>query len=63
MPVYQVTEFWPTLTLGGSVFTPGFLAVLLADGWRLHEPLMAQWRQMALYYAQSRATRRWWASR
>jgi nucleoside-diphosphate-sugar epimerase/choline dehydrogenase-like flavoprotein len=56
MPVYQVTEFWPALTLGGSVFTPGFLAMLLSDTWRLREPVMDQWRNMALYYAQSRAT-------
>jgi nucleoside-diphosphate-sugar epimerase/choline dehydrogenase-like flavoprotein len=55
IPVYQVTEFWPTLTLGGSVFTPGFLAMHLADSWRLRSAVMEQWRHAALFYAQSRA--------
>ena len=55
IPVYQVTEFAPTLSLGGSVFTPGFLALLLSDNWRLRAPVMEAWRHAALYYAQSRA--------
>src|SRR5262249_3304543 len=44
MPIYQVNEFWPTLTLGGSVFTPGFLAMLLADSWRTWGSAMSEWR-------------------
>jgi nucleoside-diphosphate-sugar epimerase/choline dehydrogenase-like flavoprotein len=58
MPIYQVSEFWPTLTLGGSVFTPGFLAMLLADSWRTWAPAMAEWRRMALYYAATRGMTR-----
>jgi nucleoside-diphosphate-sugar epimerase len=53
IPVYQVTEFAPAVALGGSVFTPGFLAMVLSDGWRLREPVMAEWRHAAIYYAQS----------
>jgi nucleoside-diphosphate-sugar epimerase len=58
LPVYQVKEFWPTITLGGSVFTPGFLAMLLADNWPLTRQAMPQWRRMAIYYAASRGMNR-----
>ena len=58
MPIYQVSEFWPTLTLGGSVFTPGFLAMLLADSWRAWGPVMAEWRRIGLYYAATRGMAR-----
>src|SRR4029453_11357849 len=58
MPIYQVTEFWPTLTLGGSVFTPGFLAMLLSDSWRTWGKVMSDWRHMGLYYAASRGMKR-----
>ena len=50
LPFYQVTEFWPDLTLGGSVFTAGHLAVTLAAGGHDWQPLR-HWRQMGLYYA------------
>ncbi len=55
MPIYQVKEFWPALTLGGSVFTPGFLAMLLADSWQTWAPAMRDWRRMGLYYVAARA--------
>lgn len=50
LPIYQVTEFWPELTLGGSVFTPGYLGVTLAAGRHDWETLR-HWRRMGLYYA------------
>jgi hypothetical protein len=40
IPMYQVKEFWPTITIGGSVLTPGFLAMLLADNWTAHRDAM-----------------------
>lgn len=58
LPIYQVKEFWPTITLGGSVFTPGFLAMLLADNWPLTQQAMPDWRHMAIYYAASRGMNR-----
>jgi nucleoside-diphosphate-sugar epimerase len=58
LPVYQVKEFWPTITIGGAVFTPGFLAMLLADNWRTQQHAMADWSRMALYYAATRGMNR-----
>ncbi len=54
LPVVQVTEFKPALTLGGSVFTPGFLAMLLAENWAQNAGVMQHWSQTALYYAATR---------
>ncbi|MBU0679635.1 MAG: GMC family oxidoreductase [Verrucomicrobia bacterium] len=53
LPVYQVKEFAPEITLGGAVFTPGFLALTLSDNWLQNEVAMKDWRHMALYYATS----------
>lgn len=58
LPIYQVKEFWPNLTMGGSVFTPGFLAMLLADNWPANQHVMHDWKRMALYYAATRGTGR-----
>ncbi len=58
LPIYQVKEFWPNLTIGGSVFTPGFLAMLLADNWPTNQHVMHDWKRMALYYAATRGTGR-----
>ncbi|MEB2284465.1 MAG: hypothetical protein B6D46_02975 [Polyangiaceae bacterium UTPRO1] len=55
LPVYQVKEFWPTITMGGAVFTPGFLAMTLADGWKAYRDAMHDWPRMGLYYAGTRA--------
>lgn len=58
LPIYQVKEFWPEIAIGGSVFTPGFLAMLLADGWPATAAAMADWRRAALYYAATRGQSR-----
>jgi choline dehydrogenase-like flavoprotein len=58
LPLYQVKEFSPNVTLGGSVFTPGFLATSLAADWSRHAGLMADWSRMALYYAAVRGMKR-----
>ena len=58
LPIYQVKEFWPNITIGGSVFSPGFLAMLLADNWQTNQPVMANWSRMALYYAATRGMNR-----
>lgn len=54
IPMYQVHEFGPAVTLGGSVFTPGFLAMLLADNWASHGDVMSECSRIALYYAATR---------
>ena len=55
LPVYQVKEFWPTITIGGAVFTPGFLAMVLSDSWKAYQHAMHDWPRMALYYAATRS--------
>lgn len=58
IPIYQVKEFWPTITLGGSVFTPGFLAMLLSDNWSAHADAMRNCHRMGLYHAATRGLNR-----
>ncbi len=58
LPIFQVKEFWPDIAIGGSVFTPGFLAMLLADNWDQSESAMQDWRRTALYYTATRGTGR-----
>jgi nucleoside-diphosphate-sugar epimerase/choline dehydrogenase-like flavoprotein len=58
VPVYQVKEFWPTLTIGGSVFTPGFLAMILAENWPMGRGAMTDWSRMGIYYAATRGMSR-----
>lgn len=50
LPVFQSTEFADAM-IGGSVFTPGFLAMTLADSRRGNlAAAMGDWRRMAIYY-------------
>src|SRR5690606_4313248 len=58
LPIYQVKEFAPAIAIGGSVCTPGFLAMLLADSWAETGAAMRDWRSMALYYAATRGQSR-----
>lgn len=58
LPMYQVKEFWPTITIGGAVFTPGFLAMILSDNWEANREAMRLWDRMALYYAGTRGMNR-----
>ena len=58
LPVYQVKEFWPEVTLGGSVFTPGYLALALSENWPQLQHAMMDWRHMALFHAACRGTNR-----
>jgi nucleoside-diphosphate-sugar epimerase/choline dehydrogenase-like flavoprotein len=58
LPIYQVKEFWPNIAIGGSVFTPGFLAMLLADNWSTLHQAMRDWNRTALYYTATRGMSR-----
>ncbi|MCH7891710.1 MAG: NAD-dependent epimerase/dehydratase family protein [Gemmatimonadetes bacterium] len=58
IPIYQVKEFWPAITLGGSVFTPGFLAMLLSDHWSAHRDVMQHCDRMGIYHAATRGLNR-----
>lgn len=58
LPIYQVKEFWPTITIGGAVFSPGFLAMILSENWETMHRAMHDWSHMSLYYAASRGMNR-----
>lgn len=56
MPLLQVKEFWPDISMGGSFFSVGHLALNLADNWLENHDLMADYRNMATYYVAVRGT-------
>jgi choline dehydrogenase-like flavoprotein len=56
LPLLQVREFLPEITLGGAFFSPGHLAMLLADGGRDSLDAMLDARHMATYYVAVRGT-------
>jgi len=60
LPLLQVKEFWPDVSLGGAFFTEGHLAMLLSDNWRENGPQMRAYRNMASYYVAVKGTGRGW---
>ena len=56
LPLLQVREFLPEITLGGAFFSPGHLAMLLADGGPASLDAMLEARHMATYYVAVRGT-------
>src|SRR5690606_36832974 len=50
MPMVQVKEFWPDISMGGSFFTVGQLAMNLSDNWPAVREVMPDYRNMATYY-------------
>jgi choline dehydrogenase-like flavoprotein len=58
LPLLQVKEFWPEISLGGAFFTPGHLAMTLSDNWLDTKDLMARYRNMATYYVAVRGNGR-----
>jgi choline dehydrogenase-like flavoprotein len=56
LPLLQVREFLPEITLGGAFFSPGHLAMLLADGGPRSLDAMLEARHMATYYVAVRGT-------
>jgi choline dehydrogenase-like flavoprotein len=51
VPVHQVKEFAPRISLGGSVSTPPHLALAMTDHPEHLARVCAQWRRHAIYYA------------
>jgi choline dehydrogenase-like flavoprotein len=51
VPVHQVKEFAPRLSLGGSVSTPPHLALAMTDHPEHLAAVGAEWRRHAVYYA------------
>lgn len=58
MPLLQVKEFWPDISMGGSFFSVGHLALNLADNWLENQELLSSYRNMATYYVAVRGTGR-----
>ncbi|MGH7293872.1 MAG: FAD-dependent oxidoreductase [Polyangiaceae bacterium] len=58
LPLLQVKEFWPEISLGGAFFTTGHLAMLLGDNWLETRPLLERYRNMASYYVAVRGSGR-----
>ncbi|HVY13061.1 MAG TPA: GMC family oxidoreductase [Alphaproteobacteria bacterium] len=55
LPLYAVTEFMPDIRLGGSVFTPGFFGMALAEDWENRKHLLPAMDECGMYYAMVRA--------
>lgn len=58
LPLLQVKEFWPEISLGGAFFTPGHLAMALSENWTQTREHMRDYRKMAIYYVGVRGTAR-----
>jgi choline dehydrogenase-like flavoprotein len=49
--VFQVKEFAPNMSFGGSASHPGLVALALTDNWRDFGKAVTQWPELAIYYA------------
>jgi choline dehydrogenase-like flavoprotein len=58
LPLLQVKEFWPEISLGGAFFTPGHLAMALSENWPSTRDRMRDYRRMAIFYVAVRGTAR-----
>jgi choline dehydrogenase-like flavoprotein len=56
LPLLQVSEFGPDISLGGGYFSDGHLAMLLSENWPQLRDRMAQRDQMASFYVAVRGT-------
>jgi choline dehydrogenase-like flavoprotein len=57
VPVHQIREFSPNLSLGGSIASPAYLALGMVDHPGRLGDVDNDWEKMAVYYAMSRAGR------
>lgn len=56
LPLLQVKEFWPEISLGGAFYSPGHLAMLLSENWLQNRDCMRYLPNMAVYYVAVRGT-------
>ncbi len=49
--VFQVKEFAPNMSFGGSASHPGLVALALTDNWRDFGKAVTKWPELAIYYA------------
>jgi len=50
LPLLQVKEFWPELSIGGAFFTAGHLAMLLSENWPATAGAMKHLRNIGTWY-------------
>jgi choline dehydrogenase-like flavoprotein len=50
LPLLQVKEFWPEISLGGAFCAPGHLAMVLSENWLTNKLQMNCFRNMAIFY-------------
>jgi choline dehydrogenase-like flavoprotein len=55
VPMHRVTEFAPALTIGGSASRRGHVALALADSGAEFADALANWENVAVYYAAIRS--------
>jgi choline dehydrogenase-like flavoprotein len=55
VPMHRVTEFAPSLTIGGSASRRGHVALALADSAADYADALANWENVAVYYAAIRS--------
>ncbi|MGQ0823425.1 MAG: FAD-dependent oxidoreductase [Actinomycetota bacterium] len=55
VPMHRVTEFAPSLTIGGSASRRGHVALALSDSGADYADALADWEQVAVYYAAIRS--------
>jgi choline dehydrogenase-like flavoprotein len=51
LPTYQVKEFGPWLSFGGSASRPALIALSLAENWHDFASAADRWRRQSVYYA------------
>jgi choline dehydrogenase-like flavoprotein len=51
VPVYQVREFGPRLSFGGSAARPALIALALSENWPAFRAAMPRWPHLSVYYA------------
>jgi choline dehydrogenase-like flavoprotein len=49
--VFQVKQFAPNMSFGGSASHPGLVALALTDNWRDFGKAVTKWPELAIYYA------------
>jgi choline dehydrogenase-like flavoprotein len=55
VPMHQVKQFAPDLTLGGSASSSGYVALALADNWAVNGPDAEDWARVGVYYGAIRS--------
>lgn len=50
LPLVQVKEFWPEITLGGAYYSLGHMAMILRENWIENHPVIRDHRKTAIYY-------------